>query len=181
VLLVLKYIVKLGGLNDTYLGGLSSYGLLLLIVAYLQEKNIEEYSTVNYGRLLLEIMKFYSDFNFKDTQVRPRLPDSPSLIPIFSKFSDLNDKVPIIIDPLITTSINNVAKCTYRMNDLQDLFKAVTQSILCDCTCANHKKDEWMLYPYTKELTQFWDNEHSLLNRMFSIAISLSWCNESIK
>lgn len=40
ILLVLKNLLKLHKLNDPYSGGLSSYGLLLLIVGYFQHVQV---------------------------------------------------------------------------------------------------------------------------------------------
>ena len=38
ILLFLKHFLRLGELNNPYTGGLSSYALLLMIVAFLQQK-----------------------------------------------------------------------------------------------------------------------------------------------
>jgi len=40
LILVLKQLLKVNGMNDPYTGGISSYGLLLMIVAFLQFRNI---------------------------------------------------------------------------------------------------------------------------------------------
>ncbi len=40
IVLALKNILKLAGLNDPYTGGLSSYGLILMVVSFLQVLNI---------------------------------------------------------------------------------------------------------------------------------------------
>lgn len=39
LILVLKQILKVWKFNDPYYGGLSSYGLFLMIIAYLQKEN----------------------------------------------------------------------------------------------------------------------------------------------
>ena len=40
LILVLKQMLKVNGLNDPYKGGLSSYGLLLMIVAFIQFRKL---------------------------------------------------------------------------------------------------------------------------------------------
>ena len=40
LILVLKQMLKVNGLNNPYKGGLSSYGLLLMIVAFIQFRNL---------------------------------------------------------------------------------------------------------------------------------------------
>ena len=63
MIISLKNILKCAGLNDPYKGGLSSYGLILLVVSYLQnqletEKPITK-EKYNLGRLFIEFLYYY--------------------------------------------------------------------------------------------------------------------------
>jgi non-canonical poly(A) RNA polymerase PAPD5/7 len=42
LILVLKQMLRVNGLNDPYHGGLSSYGLLLMIVAFIQYRELNK-------------------------------------------------------------------------------------------------------------------------------------------
>ena len=62
--ITLKNILKSAELNDPYKGGLSSYGLVLLIVSFLQtqkreKKNISKEGD-NLGKLLMDFLLYYS-------------------------------------------------------------------------------------------------------------------------
>ena len=62
--------LKVWGFNDPYLGGLSSYALLLMIVSFLQAKNKPTLiENVNLGELLLEFLKYYSEIDAQRTRV----------------------------------------------------------------------------------------------------------------
>lgn len=65
LMLVLKQLLKVNGMNSPRHGGLGSYSLLMLIVGFLQFKQREPYMTnmnifQNYGYLLSEFLGFYS-------------------------------------------------------------------------------------------------------------------------
>jgi len=66
LILVLKQMLKVWGFNDPYTGGLSSYALFLLIVSFLQAKQIStELHQVNIGHVLLEFLKYYAELDVK--------------------------------------------------------------------------------------------------------------------
>jgi non-canonical poly(A) RNA polymerase PAPD5/7 len=63
LLFVLKNLLKNANLNDPYTGGLSSYGLILMVVSYLQSQ-IESNKSIkitdgNLGRLFMEFLCYY--------------------------------------------------------------------------------------------------------------------------
>jgi DNA polymerase sigma len=62
LILVLKQMLKVNGLNDPYKGGLSSYGLLLMIVAFIQYRkfnNVRVPQNINLGNILLDFLHYY--------------------------------------------------------------------------------------------------------------------------
>eukprot|EP00952_Eustigmatos_sp_NYUAD-ZCMA_P009609 39628-Eustigmatos_ZCMA.PRE.1 len=57
VVLVLKQFLKERGLMESYSGGLSSYGLVLMVARYLQEQS----PVMDTGSLLLGFLDFHSN------------------------------------------------------------------------------------------------------------------------
>ncbi len=83
--LVLKQLLHISHLNDPYQQGLSSYGLVLMIVAFLQWLAMNgclEDASSNFGKLLLEFLKHYgSYFDYLNWKVAPSLPQDPLINP----------------------------------------------------------------------------------------------------
>ena len=65
LILVLKQMLKVNGLNNPYKGGLSSYGLLLMIVAFIQFRNLNQIQKqpkeINLGHNLLDFLHYYGE------------------------------------------------------------------------------------------------------------------------
>jgi non-canonical poly(A) RNA polymerase PAPD5/7 len=64
LILVLKQMLKVNGLNDPYKGGLSSYGLLLMIVAFIQFRKLNTVrvpTVINLGNILLDFLHYYGE------------------------------------------------------------------------------------------------------------------------
>ena len=65
LILVLKQMLKVNGLNNPYKGGLSSYGLLLMIVAFIQFRNLNQIQKqpkeINLGHILLDFLHYYGE------------------------------------------------------------------------------------------------------------------------
>ena len=62
LILVLKQMLKVNGLNEPYKGGLSSYGLLLMIVAFIQYRKFNKVrvpQNINLGNILLDFLHYY--------------------------------------------------------------------------------------------------------------------------
>lgn len=77
LLLVLKQFLKANELNDPYKGGLSSYGLFLMISSFLQLKNYpKQLSQVNLGMILIDFMGTYSEFAHNSLGIYTQLPSS---------------------------------------------------------------------------------------------------------
>lgn len=79
ITLILKHLLYITELNDPYQGGISSYGLILMITAFIQSliaKNIFAEYEGNYGKLLLEFLKFYSSgLDYANCKIAPSYPD----------------------------------------------------------------------------------------------------------
>jgi DNA polymerase sigma len=66
LILVLKRLLQLEKLNSSFNGGMSSFGLFLIIFAFLKLRkcNPNHLYNTNLGNLLLDFLDFYSNFNF---------------------------------------------------------------------------------------------------------------------
>ena len=160
LILVFKYMLKITELNNPYTGGLGSYGLLLLLVGFLQRKN-DWPKSVTLGQWFIWIMNFYTKWDHSRFCVAPKPPNektSGEEKDIFIKLSQYLE-VPIIIDPLVKDELNNVARTSTQIAKILDIFSVSLNSLWADCFCSCHKKK-----PNTKN---FSDGKHKLLDRMF--------------
>lgn len=108
--------------------------------------------------------------------MRPQLPDLDAAETVFARRSD-KEEFMAIMDPLAPE--HNIAKSMHRVMEFQDLMKAASNAALTDCTCARHKVDECLLYPYRRKLLRFTDQNHSLLAKVFAAAISHNQCHSA--
>jgi len=76
--LILKQLLSAADLNDPYQQGLSSYGLVLMIVAFLQHKEqltMHSEENPNLGQILCELLMYYgSSFDYQKWKIVPQLP-----------------------------------------------------------------------------------------------------------
>ncbi len=71
--------LDLWGFNDPYTGGLSSYALFLLILSFLQAKQMpNELRHVNLGRTLLDFLKYYAELDVKKFAIACSTPGHPN-------------------------------------------------------------------------------------------------------
>lgn len=131
LLLVLKQMLKVNGLNEPFKGGLSSYGLLLMIVGFLQHKAYDnpcDPQSINLGQILLEFLQYFSAFDYKAKQIHCRKPEEGETgqylrevvaqrqpdSQIMTQFYTPEPQIMYIVDPLKPG--NNVAKSSYQFN-----------------------------------------------------------------
>ena len=151
----LKTMLKCSQLNDPYLGGISSYGIILMIVNFLQNQVHlgKKINKENLGCLLYDLLFFYGgrlDTNFIDLNRENNIL--------------LNNNSPFelyIVDPL--NSNNNVGKSTFQYMKIKMMFLIALQSLKEDCCCECH---------YTKEnLIHYKQN---ILRKMFNAVTRLN-------
>jgi len=118
-----KQLIYNSRLNDPYQGGLTSYALILMIVAFLQFKSLNAKPTdpnplalksPNLGMLFIEFLNLYANLDYASLEISPFLPSakidrSPYSPKLEHKF-DMNAIV--ITDPL--NAMNNVARSTHK-------------------------------------------------------------------
>eukprot|EP00349_Pseudokeronopsis_sp_Brazil_P007770 CAMPEP_0202968248 /NCGR_PEP_ID=MMETSP1396-20130829/13498_1 /ASSEMBLY_ACC=CAM_ASM_000872 /TAXON_ID= /ORGANISM="Pseudokeronopsis sp., Strain Brazil" /LENGTH=134 /DNA_ID=CAMNT_0049694375 /DNA_START=27 /DNA_END=431 /DNA_ORIENTATION=- len=82
LILVLKHLLKSSNFNDPYSGGLSSYALFLLIIAFLQTQDQQQKrlprEQVNLGKTLMDFLSLYSNFDQNNYGIAVSLPGRPA-------------------------------------------------------------------------------------------------------
>ena len=155
----LKTIFQKAKINDPYTGGLSSYGIILLIIYFLKLKQNEgeDISLKNLGKLFYELLLFYGN---KDSINDPIDVTESDRIQIKNiHIANSNNNGLVIIDPL--NIYNNVAK---NMRQITNIRFALNIAIVCineSCECGCHYQHEGLCI---KEE----DCEHNLLNNIFN-------------
>lgn len=108
---VIKRFLSLNKLNSSFNGGLSSFSLLLMIIAYLKYPKTS--NITNLGLLLTGFLEFYGKyFNFNQFVI-----DVSNFNPILMTNDFL--EVPIVVDP---TTRKNVAKNSFRIEEVKEVF-----------------------------------------------------------
>ena len=128
LLLVIKRYFRIMKMNKSFTGGLSSYSLFLLILAFL--KNCEE--KMNLGKLLYYFMEKYSFYDFKNYGIDVEGKDlyypldniiKESDIQNSENFDDISEHARTeeikILDPLTKL---NVAKSSFRLDEIKNTF-----------------------------------------------------------
>lgn len=143
---VLKQMVYLSGLNDPFTGGINSYGLILMVVSYLQSEMrrgiTKEDMAANLGTYFLQFLNYYGNtLNYNMIELRPstvadfkaEMPDP--FTPRQTMDLQPNQSSLVIQDPLLRS--NNVTRSTFAFNiirvvprlDLDDLQLLVSLGI----------------------------------------------------
>ena len=156
----LKTILQKAFLNDPYKGGLSSYGVILLIINFLnvQNKRGNDISMNSLGKLFYDILYYYG---FEHDVSNPIILDDKTdldKVYFFHQFH-IYKKEFILVDPL--NIANNVAKNTRQYQNIKLAFKIGYVSFLESCECGCH-------YQYDGINIKEDGCEHNLLVRIFN-------------
>lgn len=162
LVLALKNILKRGNLNDPYKGGISSYGLILMIVYFLQQQSYAgidiNLNDNNLGKLFFDFLQFYAiefDFNKSVIYLKNNINDLDDL-----KYQNIaHTSGFIIIDPL--NSGNNVAKSCFQYLRIRMAFIISLKALMEDCECGCHFIDDNEEYNNLHV-------EHCFLKRIFN-------------
>ena len=165
--LALKTILMKANLNDPYKGGLSSYGVILLIINFLNicQKQENDISIKNLGKIFYGLLKYYgSDYDVSNPilvdQNKENQNDDDFMQKIISihQFQIMKGEF-IIIDPL--NIANNVAKNTRQFQNIKLAFRMGYSNINESCECGCH-------YQYDGLCLKEENCEHNLLNMIFN-------------
>ena len=121
LLLVIKRYFRIMKMNKSFTGGLSSYSIFLLILAFL--KNNEE--KMNSGKLLYYIMEKYSFFDFKNYGIDVEGNEYyynlnyQEIEVIDDNYENERNEEIKILDPLTKL---NVAKSSFRLDEIRNTF-----------------------------------------------------------
>ena len=121
LLLVIKRYFRIMKMNKSFTGGLSSYSIFLLILAFL--KNNEE--KMNSGKLLYYIMEKYSFFDFKNYGIDVEGKEyyynlnNEEIESIDDNYENERNEEIKILDPLTKL---NVAKSSFRLDEIRNTF-----------------------------------------------------------
>jgi len=142
LVLTLKYMLYILNFNDTYQGGLSSYGLILMIVYLIQRPVPRIYTSDQHilGHLLLNFLYRYGiEYDYvTNFQVLPQKPQSPDTINFPMLFMNYIDQPSIYIqDPLHPQ--NNVGRSTFNILKIKNAFMAAYLASHQSCQCEIHK------------------------------------------
>ena len=114
----LKTILQKAFLNDPYKGGLSSYGVILLIInfLYVQNKRGNDISITNLGKLFYDILYYYGlEYDMSNPIIIDENADLQK-VTFFHHYQLVRNEF-ILVDPLNIT--NNVAKNTRQYKNIK--------------------------------------------------------------
>ena len=156
----LKTILQKAFLNDPYKGGLSSYGVILLIINFLNEQNKRgnDISMNNLGKLFYDILHFYG-FEYDVSKPIILNPNTDLQKVYFFHQIQLMRNEFVLVDPL--NIANNVAKNTRQYKNIKLAFQIGCLSFLESCECGCH-------YQYEGINIKEEGCRHNLLVRIFN-------------
>ena len=176
IILALKTLLNNGNLNNPYTGGLSSYGLILMVVSFIQsEIDNEKYNENSpniLGETFLNVLGHYGiffDYNnyviitylVDDTNETNDRDNSFSFVP--------NSHELIIVDPV--NKQNNVAKSTFQFMNIKMGFLIAFMVAKEDCECGCH---------YGCIQNKLDKTEHCILKRIFNSIKRFKDANKNI-
>ena len=177
IILALKTLLKNGNLNDPYKGGLSSYGLILMVVSFIQSEidsdKYNENSPTLIGETFLNVLGHYGIFFDYNNYVIITYPIREKN---FQNDKDItyqfipNTHELIIVDPL--NKQNNVAKSTFQFMNIKMGFLIAFMVAKEDCECGCH-------YEYLKNNRDM-EHGHCILKRIFNSIKRFKDANKNI-
>ena len=180
IVLALKTLLNNGNLNNPYTGGLSSYGLILMVVSFIQEQinkdgKISRDSPTLVGEMFIQILEHYGiKFDYQRFYIKACAPkdfdnDTGMNMQEGQFFFDQGMHDLIIIDPL--NHQNNVAKSTFQFMNIKMAFMIAFMVAKEDCECGCH---------YDILQNKMLGMEHCILKRIFNSVKRFSEANKNI-
>lgn len=176
IVLALKTLLNNGSLNNPYTGGLSSYGLILMVVSFIQSeiegKRLNFESPTILGETFLGVLGHYGIFfDFTKYLIMTYPPnkdladnEQDNIVPFGQNMHEL-----IIVDPL--NKQNNVAKSTFQFMNIKMAFMIAYMVAKEDCECGCH---------YDVLANKPLQTEHCILKRIFNSVKRFSDANKNI-
>jgi non-canonical poly(A) RNA polymerase PAPD5/7 len=150
IVLLMKRYFKIIKLNKIYLGGLSSYSIFLMTLAFLKSKKYSK--EISIGKQFYYFIEWYTLFNFTEFIIDVTQ-DAP-----FIKIDECikNDKI-TIIDPI---NQSNVSKSSFKIEEIKNAFIKVFNII---------KIDAWNMEQQNELDINNINNPLKILNTIFQI------------
>ena len=166
ITIALKAILQSANLHNPNKGGLSSYGLILMVVSYIQSQK-ENFGLKNEpdlsGKIFYGFLKHYGIFFDFNKYLILTYPINETNVPNNDKESFLTinqfSQEFIILDPL--NNKNNVANSSFQFMNLKMAFMIAFMVTKEDCDCGCH-------YGKAVYENSFKSTEHSYLKRMLN-------------
>ena len=158
--LAMKTIFQKAKINDPYTGGLSSYGIILLIINFIKMKQREgtDISLKNLGKIFYELLYYYgTKYNIKEP-IDINENDKKKIEGIHLLNNSSNDAL-IIVDPL--NIYNNVARNVRQFINIRFALRIALACLNESCECGCH-------YQYEGLCLKEQGCEHNLLNNIFN-------------
>ena len=158
--LAVKNILLKATLNDPYKGGLSSYGVILLILNFIniEKEKGNDISINNLGNLFYDFLHYYGEiFDPRNGIIDINNINDKS---IFNRYQyQIRNGDLVIVDPLNIN--NNVGKNTRQFGNIKLAFRIgfITAKENCECGCH---------YQYDRLCLKEDGNEHNILKRIFN-------------
>ena len=158
--LAVKNILLKATLNDPYKGGLSSYGVILLILNFIniEKEKGNDISINNLGNLFYDFLHYYGEiFEPRNGIIDINNINDKS---IFNRYQyQIRNGDLVIVDPLNIN--NNVGKNTRQFGNIKLAFRIgfITAKENCECGCH---------YQYDRLCLKEDGNEHNILKRIFN-------------
>ncbi len=137
IIYIMKKFLSHRKLNQSYQGGISSFSLFLLILAfvkYFSKNNLE----IPIGSLLIEFLTFYSNFDFYNSIIRPNEIDINNIYIMNDTTNSLFKYNINIVDPITGF---NVAKSTFKIDEIKKAFQEGLDIIIGNLYKINIKED----------------------------------------
>ena len=165
IILALKTLLANGNLNNPYTGGLSSYGLILMVVSYIQSKiENQKYNSESpniIGETFLNVLSHYGIlFDFNKFIIITYPVNNDVMYDNEKEFGyhlATNNHELLIVDPL--NKNNNVAKSTFQYMNIKMAFMIAFMVAKEDCECGCH---------FNVIQNKYFETEHCILKRIFN-------------
>jgi len=125
-------------MNEPWTGGLSSFGLLLILVFFLKKRGYFEHNdprNINLGEIILSFLQFVTKLKYQQIILKANKGREQPEEKIRAFFSD-NLMVPWVENPLMEQK--NVTHSTYKFESILKLFYVSYESVFLGCFCNNH-------------------------------------------
>lgn len=164
LIIALKTILQNANLNDPYVGGMSSYGLILMVVSFIQNQSNTQNELTGEFKIGKAFVKFLEHFGLcfdfsKYVILTYPINDTNSNNAFEQDINFGNTHELIIVDPL--NKQNNVAKTSYQFNNIKMAFMIAFMVTKEDCECGCH-------YGGALYDNEYFSTEHCILKRMFN-------------